>query len=109
MTRSDAWKKRKCVVKYFAYKDELRREAKKYEFVPSNPIMITFHVPMPKSWSDKKKKKMMLKPHTQKPDIDNFLKAYLDCLLDEDSHIYHLKDVMKVWDNIGYLEITYEK
>ena len=25
MTRADTWKKRPCVVKYWAYKDELRR------------------------------------------------------------------------------------
>lgn len=109
MTRADSWKRRSCVVRYFAYKDALNIEAKKYDWIPSNPLIVTFHIPMPKSWSEKKKREMSGKAHKQKPDIDNLLKGLLDCMLDEDSHIHHLKDVKKVWDNIGHIEVLYEE
>src|ERR1700733_6474151 len=37
-----------------------------------------FYFPMPKSWSEKKKDFMDLRPHVSKPDRDNLEKIYLD-------------------------------
>ena len=39
---------------------------------------------MPKSWSAKKKLAMRGKPHRQKPDIDNLVKAVIDSIYPED-------------------------
>jgi len=46
------------------------------------PIKVSFdfHMPIPKSWSKKKKKEMLHKPHTFKPDISNLIKFYEDAL-----------------------------
>ena len=30
------------------------------------------------------------KPHQQKPDIDNILKGFMDCLLDEDKKVWNI-------------------
>jgi Holliday junction resolvase RusA-like endonuclease len=41
-------------------------------------MKILFTMPIPSSWS--KKKKETPEPHTKKPDIDNLIKFCLDCL-----------------------------
>ena len=48
----------------------------------SGPVVMRmiFCIPMPKSWSDKKKTAKHLKPHTQKPDGDNLAKLVCDAL-----------------------------
>lgn len=100
MTRSDKWKKRPCVVRYWEYKDKLRASGVKI----GDSIDITFYIPMPKSWSPKKKKNHYLEPHKQKPDIDNLLKAFMDCILDEDESVFIVK-AMKLWDYRGALVV----
>lgn len=47
----------------------------------------------------KKKHEMAFRPHTNKPDIDNCAKAFLDCW-DRDAHVHTLK-VKKVWAEEG--------
>ncbi len=41
---------------------------------------IMFHIPMPESWSKKKKEKMCFKPHQSTPDLDNLYKAFTDTI-----------------------------
>lgn len=96
MTKADAWKKRPVVLRYWAYKDALKLEAKKIGYEPSDKIYLEYLMGMPKSWSKKKKAEMAGKPHKSKPDVDNLTKAFMDCLLDEDSHIYFIA-VRKIW------------
>jgi Holliday junction resolvase RusA-like endonuclease len=88
MNRSDSWKQRPCVLKYWAFKDELVRQAKKMGFKLGNKISIKCYMPMPESWSETKKHRMDGEPHQQKPDFDNLLKAFCDALTDDDSKIY---------------------
>ena len=64
MTRADAWKKRPVVESYWAFKDEIKLQAKAVNFVLSEAHRVTFFVEMPKSWS--KKKRMEMYGHTQK-------------------------------------------
>lgn len=99
MTRKDKWANRPCVQRYFAFRDLVRLMGPKEEDVPDE-LMMTFYVPMPKSWSKKKKRLMAGKPHRQKPDIDNFVKGLLDALLDEDKRIYRV-DAAKYWSYTG--------
>jgi Holliday junction resolvase RusA-like endonuclease len=40
---------------------------------------MTFHMPIPKSLSQKKQKELIGKPHIKKPDRDNLEKFYMDC------------------------------
>jgi len=98
MTRQDRWKKRKCVVDYWAFKDELR----KHNIKLSDKLEVEFHLKMPDSWSKKKKAQMLGKPHKQRPDVDNMCKAIMDCLLKEDSHIYHI-NASKYWSEEDYI------
>lgn len=89
MTRRDVWAKRPVVVAYRAYGDELRLRLPGYELPPS--LDIIFHLPMPPSWSAKKRQEMAGKPHQQKPDIDNLLKAFMDHLAEGDAHVYDVR------------------
>lgn len=100
MTRADRWKKRPAVMKYWAFKDKLLLLCKEK---PKGEVFLIFHVPMPKSWSQKKKDKMLGEKHQQRPDIDNYTKAFLDCLCEEDSHVWHT-DCYKYWAVEGSIE-----
>jgi len=60
---------------------------------------------MPKSWGKRKKASMCGKPHQQKPDIDNLLKALFDAVYDDDSKIWQVGGVMKLWDYEGSITI----
>jgi len=103
MVASDKWKKRKCVLKYWAYKNELKLQ-QGYFILPDSNIRIVFYFPMPKSWSNKKKAKMMNKPHQQKPDWDNVAKGFQDCLCEEDKTIWDVR-VTKMWSDKGQIDV----
>jgi len=104
MVRSDSWKQRPCVVKYWQFKQELNYMAQDKGYKLGDTLDIVFRIPMPKSWSKKKKKEMFGKPHKQKPDWDNLAKAFMDCLLDDDSAVYKAK-VAKYWADVGRIEV----
>lgn len=101
MTRSDKWKQRKCVLEYRAYKDEVRL---KRVDLPEAGGHVTFVLPMPKSWTEKKKSQMCGEPHQQKPDVDNLTKALLDALHKDDSHVWDIR-ATKVWGLTGKILI----
>lgn len=56
--------------------------------------ILTFIIPMPKSWSKKKKEKMNGTHHQQTPDTDNLYKAFTDTVFykrnENDSHIWDI-------------------
>ena len=105
-TRSDKWKKRPCVLRYRAFADECRLQ----NVDVYNGCSIIFYIKMPKSWSKKKKEQMVLKPHTQKPDLDNLLKSLMDAVLPEDSHIHHISGLEKRWAyKCGFIVSNKEK
>ena len=102
-TRSDKWKKRPAVLRYRSFADEIRlRFPQDFDI---NGSRITFHMPMPKSWSKKKKAEMVGRPHQQRPDIDNLAKSLLDALYGDDSHIWNIS-LVKKWAVEGSIEIT---
>lgn len=102
MTRRDKWAKRPAVMRYRAFCDECRLRG---VTVPEDGAMVTFVVPMPKSWSKKKQVEMLSQPHTQRPDLDNFIKALLDAIHDEDSHI-HMIAARKLWGFDGSINVS---
>ncbi len=107
MTRADAWKGRSCVERYWKYKNELSEIAKELKFdrtILYNFFHITFNIPMPATWSKKKKEMFVRSPHLSKPDTDNLIKAFLDCLLLEDSTVYDYR-VTKLWDYEGKITV----
>lgn len=102
MTRSDSWKKRECVVKYWEFKDSIREHLT--DLTLPVPGIARFFVPMPKSWSKKKKASMLNQPKLTVPDVDNYLKALLDAVYDNDSEVWDFRGV-KLWSDTGYIEI----
>lgn len=105
MTRADAWRDREVVLRYRAFKDEVRLRRVTVE----NGDSITFYLPMPPSWSKKKMMAMAGEPHQQKPDIDNILKALLDAIYAEDCHVWCLGRLEKRWGSQGMIVIEREK
>lgn len=60
---------------------------------------------MPNSWSAKRKAEFNGKPHQQKPDIDNYLKALMDALCATDEYVYDVH-CQKYWAYEGKIELT---
>jgi Holliday junction resolvase RusA-like endonuclease len=102
MTQRDTWKKRPVVMRYRAFCDKVRAAGVK---LPEAGANLTFCLPMPKSWSKKKRVKMNGQPHQSRPDISNLLKALEDALFSEDSHIWHYGELKKVWAEEGMIII----
>ena len=101
MTQRDKWQKRPAVMRYRAFCDDLR--AHKCT-LPESGSHVIFHMPMPKSWSKKKRAEMLGQPHRQKPDVDNLTKAILDAVLKDDSGVWDMRTT-KIWSDIGCIEI----
>lgn len=98
---SDKWKPRPMVLRYRAFRDEVRL---KRVAVPCAGARIVFRLPMPKSWKAEKKNRMRYTAHKQKPDLDNLLKALLDSVFRDDAHIWDYR-AQKLWDDEGSIEI----
>lgn len=73
--------------------------------LPEEGAIVIFIMPMPKSWSKKKKKDMAGKPHTQKPDLSNLLKSLEDAVYADDSAIWHYNAIIKIWGFEGSITI----
>lgn len=104
MTRADRWKKRPCVLRYFDCKDNYRLGMKKGYELPGKGLSLEFHLPMSKSWSEKKKLAHDGQPHQQKPDLDNLIKTFKDSF-GEDSHVHEYGTMRKVWSRTGKVVI----
>ncbi len=102
MTRADQWRKRKCVMQYWAFKDQCK--AKHLSFPPRG-ARIAFGLPMPASWSAKKRDLLDGNPHQSKPDLDNLLKGLADAVYEDDSVISSYAGIEKVWAREGFIEI----
>lgn len=101
MTQRDKWQQRDCVMKYRAFKDECRM----FDVViPEAGSQVIFVLPMPKSWSKKKKDDMDGKPHRAKKDVDNLLKALLDAVFPDDSSVWDIR-ITKRWGESGKIII----
>mgnify|MGYP003624631975 FL=1 len=103
MTQSDKWKKRPATTKYWQYKENLKLLCFICRWQPKEDLDIQFVIPMPISWSGKKKEKYDGQPHKQRPDLDNLVKAFKDALLIEDSHVHTYHNIKKVWGREGQI------
>lgn len=109
MTQRDKWLNppRPPVLRYRAFEERLYTLARASHFeMPESGASIHFAMPMPCSWSKKKREAMRGQPHQQRPDLDNLIKAVFDALLGEDCKIWQLKQVEKRWCDVGYFTIT---
>lgn len=90
------------MVRYWEYKDRLKLLWGDRE-VPDK-LNLIFVLPMPKSWSGKKRLAMKGQPCQSKPDIDNLVKGWMDALLDDDARIWSIQ-ASKVWGETGSIEL----
>ena len=97
MVKSDAWKKRPAVLRYWAFKDDINHLCREAGYSLGTSMFATFLIAMPKSWSKAKKAQMLGKHHDQKFDLDNIVKAVGDCLLPDGDEKVHTICVNKVW------------
>ncbi|CAH5088770.1 RusA family crossover junction endodeoxyribonuclease [Serratia marcescens] len=101
MTQKDRWAKRPPVLRYRAFCDEVKLNRIS---LPESGYHVTFVLPMPEGWSKKKRAEMAGKPHQQKPDADNLLKALMDAIYSEDCAVWDVR-VTKRWGNAGEIII----
>lgn len=104
MTQRDRWAHRSVVDRYYTFCDELR--LKHPQKLSPQLKAVIFYLPLPKSWSKKRKTEMLGKPHQVKPDIDNLLKAVMDALCENDSYIYEVQYLGKFWSETPGIEIV---
>ena len=107
MTKADRWRKRPSVLKFFEFRDAVRKcEEEMNVILEMESFEISFHVPMPKSWPKWKKAQMHNEPHQQRPDLDNYLKAWKDSVYEEDAVVWKVK-ASKLWtDGPGHIMIN---
>jgi Holliday junction resolvase RusA-like endonuclease len=100
MTRQDKWKKppRPPVARYRAFATEVRKQANGKIHDNINNLSWVAYLPIPESWSQKKKDAQRGQLHLQTPDRDNIDKAILDALFKQDSAIA-TGTITKRWDD----------
>lgn len=107
MTRRDQWlsgaRARPAVARYRAFKDEVRARGLSLDVTRFYHVVAI--IPMPPSWSSKKRAQHLHEPHRTKPDKDNIEKALLDALYTDDAHAWH-GCMTKVWGESGALLIA---
>jgi len=92
--------------RYNNYKVNLLTEAKKKNFtIPAVGLSVTFYLPVPKSWSQKKKTAYHGTYHQSRIDIDNLTKGFFDALVAEDKYIANVT-LTKRWVDFerGWIE-----
>jgi len=107
MTQSDKWKtnpdhydprkrQRPRVTRYFLFKNEFNALMLKHKFTLNDNFNVCFIMPIPDSYSKKKKQSLLYTPHKQKPDRDNLLKSVQDASGMDDGHFWDGR-VTKIW------------
>ena len=97
VTQGSRWTPR--AQRYEAYKTEIRlKVGGRYQLPPA--LSLEFTIPMPKSWSKKKRANALGKPHQSRPDVDNLAKGFMDAFGVEDSHVWQL-NATKRWGETG--------
>ena len=106
--RPDGLRRLLRLEKYNQYKVDLLAEAKQKHFtIPASGLCLTFYLPIPKSWSKKKKKEYNGRLMQSRPDIDNLIKSFCDSLVSEDKFIANIS-ATKRWADfpVGWIECS---
>ena len=102
LSQSDKWKinpnhidplkrQRKVVTNYYVFKNSLHYQAKQMQFELGKTLDALYLIPMPNTWSSKKKERMNGMPCEVKPDTDNITKGIKDTFRKNDSDIWYEK------------------
>ncbi len=97
MVRSDKWKKRPIVQRYWEYKRKLQSIARVMDFTLPDAFTMDFHIAT-------KDEKRWGKPHQFRPDKDNLEKGVYDALKKNDETIWD-SHVRKFWAGQGTIII----
>ncbi len=85
---------KKYLDRYFSYKTELRDHADKIGFImPQDAFFMWFLMPMPISWTKKKKAQMAFKLHKNRLDTDNLTKGVLDAIAPRKSNFMSTRNI----------------
>jgi Holliday junction resolvase RusA-like endonuclease len=102
---SDRWKQRPVVMRYRAYKDEIRRQVLEQvgehgadDLSKCTMFTLSFYLPFPKSYGKNKRILLESSGHNEKPDIDNLIKGVFDTICEDDKHIKHVT-ASKYWQS----------
>lgn len=95
--------------RYYRYAEHLRLLMAAQHVSLGDVLSVTFVLPMPHSWSQKKRQALNHQPHQQRPDLDNLLKAYKDALFVNDAQIWRYRRVEKRWGTEGQILVRLEK
>ena len=104
MTKRDRWAKRPSVLKFFAFRDAIKQSS--VHNIALESFDIEFYIQMPKSWSKKKKELHNGNPHKQRPDLDNYIKAWCDSVFEEDSVVWRFKASKRWTDKPGHIKLS---
>lgn len=97
-------RKREAVLsRWLAYSDEVKIRGVRLELNRYYHLM--FILPMPRSWSQRKRAEMVNRKHQAKPDKDNLEKGLLDILHGEDCGAWDGR-VTKVWGEDPFIVIS---
>jgi Holliday junction resolvase RusA-like endonuclease len=105
MTQRNKWYAPPEIQRYWNYANELKLKLPHY--ILGTELTINFYLPMPKSWSKKKRFEMVGQLHDQKPDIDNLAKGFMDAVksdINDDKRIAVLY-CKKYWAEKGAIEL----
>lgn len=113
MTKSDKWKtdrnnldenkrQRKTVAEYFDYKNEFIKQCNEQNYSLESILKVLFVIPMPQSWSKKRKYSMLYQPHKQQPDTDNLIKGIKDSFKIDDGFVWNETSI-KIWGEFGMI------
>lgn len=88
--------------RYQAYQQECRLRG---VWQPASGDICVFVMPMPDSWSPKRRNNHWSRPHETTPDVDNLVKGLLDAVYDDDRLVWCI-EAYKYWGNIGRIIIV---
>jgi Holliday junction resolvase RusA-like endonuclease len=100
-TRGDKWKSRPPVIRYRNFQNAMLYYANEFNYKVEEELSLTFIIPIPKSYTKKKKQQLLNQPHVIKPDLDNLIKAFKDALCKDDSHVWKYREMQKIWGEDG--------
>lgn len=96
---------RPAVIRYRNFADILRLKVGRP--LATDGMFIEFGIPMPASWSEKRKERAEGTPHQQRPDLSNLLKAVEDALNEKDEWIWQFRGLRKIWRREGYVYLQW--
>lgn len=102
LSRRDGFKPSPAARRYFHFRDQIKAFALQHHIMELPVAMgFTFRIPMPKSWSESKRKQYDGQVHQQKPDLDNLIKGITDSIAynrsRDDAHVAVFLFAQKLW------------